>query len=129
MIFFLLFGVSCWSLWKARNEAIFTDILTTPEALSRRIMSWVNTIKKALIHVQSILPTKMVREVSWMPPPPKWLSLNSKDSVLPESGQSATGGMFHDADGRCLAPYNMNLWIFSINRAKLRGVVKGLQIA
>ncbi|CAN1792988.1 Putative ribonuclease H protein At1g65750 [Linum perenne] len=33
----LLFGVACWSLWKTRNEAIFTDIRTTPEALSYRI--------------------------------------------------------------------------------------------
>ncbi|CAN1217110.1 hypothetical protein LINPERPRIM_LOCUS898, partial [Linum perenne] len=115
----LLFGVACWSLWKTRNEAIFTDIRTTPEALSYRIRHWTATVGETLILEQFItpgLPAKTVVDVSWMPPPPEWVTLNFDDSVIPETGRAAAAGMFCDADGRCLAAFSMNLGICSITR-------------
>ncbi|CAN1342712.1 Putative ribonuclease H protein At1g65750, partial [Linum perenne] len=71
----LLFGVACWSLWKTRNEAIFTDIRTTPEALSYRIRHWTSTVGEALILALQSPPAKTVVDVSWMPPPPEWMNL------------------------------------------------------
>ncbi|CAN1144211.1 Putative ribonuclease H protein At1g65750 [Linum perenne] len=85
----LLFGVACWSLWKTRNEAIFTDIRTTPEALSYRIRHWTSTVGETLVLDQFITPgppAKTVVDVSWMPPPPEWVTLNSDGSVIPETG-------------------------------------------
>ncbi|CAN1227754.1 Putative ribonuclease H protein At1g65750 [Linum perenne] len=64
-----------------------------------------------------------------MPPPPEWVTLNSDGSVIPETGRAAAGGLFRDADGRCLAAFSMNLGICSITRAELRGAMTGLQIA
>ncbi|CAN1342708.1 Putative ribonuclease H protein At1g65750, partial [Linum perenne] len=129
----LLFGVACWSLWKTRNEAIFTDIRTTPEALSYRIRHWTSTVGEALILVDQFItpspPAKTVVDVSWMPPPPEWVTLNSDGFVIPETGRAAAGGLFRDADGRCLAAFSMNLRICSITRAELRGAMIGLQIA
>ncbi|CAN1121084.1 Putative ribonuclease H protein At1g65750 [Linum perenne] len=128
----LLFGVACWSLWKTRNEAIFTDIRTTPEALSYRIRHWTSTVGETLILDQFITPgppAKTVVDVTWMPPPPEWLTLNSDGSVIPETERAAAGGLFRDADGRCLAAFSMNLGICSITRAELRGAMTGLQIA
>ncbi|CAN1292678.1 Putative ribonuclease H protein At1g65750 [Linum perenne] len=92
----LLFGVACWSLWKTRNEAIFTDICTTSEALSYRIGHWTLTIGEALILDQSITlgpHAKTAVDVSWMPPPPEWVTLNSNGFVILETGRAATGGL------------------------------------
>ncbi|CAN1147840.1 Putative ribonuclease H protein At1g65750, partial [Linum perenne] len=128
----LLFGVACWSIWKTRNEAIFTNIRTTPEVLSYRIRHWTLTIGEALILDQSITlgpTTKLVVDVSWMPPPPEWVTLTSDGSVIPETGRAATRGMFRDADGRCLAAFSMNLWNCLITRAELRGAMTGIHIA
>ncbi|CAN1187260.1 hypothetical protein LINPERHAP2_LOCUS38629 [Linum perenne] len=91
----LLFGVACWSLRKTRNEFIFTDTRTTPEALSQRIM----------------------------------VALNSDGSVIPETGRTAIGSLFRDANGRCLVAYSMKMGICSITRDELRATVTGLQIA
>ncbi|CAN1342709.1 Putative ribonuclease H protein At1g65750, partial [Linum perenne] len=96
----LLFGVACWSLWKTRNEAIFTDIRTTPEALSYRIRHWTSTVGEALILVDQFItpspPAKTVVDVSWMPPPPEWVTLNSDGFVIPETGRAAAGGLDRD---------------------------------
>ncbi|CAH9053278.1 unnamed protein product [Cuscuta europaea] len=127
----LIFGVACWSLWKARNEVIFTDICTTPESLAQRIRHFVESIEEALILEQSThtcLPTKMMVDVSW-PLPPSWVALNSDRSVIPQTRRAAAGGLFRDSDGRCLAAYSMNLGICSITRAEMRDVVQGLHFA
>ncbi|CAN1163406.1 Putative ribonuclease H protein At1g65750 [Linum perenne] len=63
-----------------------------------------------------------------MPPPPQWVTLNSNSSVLRETGWVASGGLFRDVDGHCLAAYSMNLGICSITRAELRGPLTRLQI-
>ncbi|CAH9063024.1 unnamed protein product [Cuscuta europaea] len=128
----LLFGVACWSLWKARNEDIFTDIRITPESLAQRIRYWAESIEEALILDQSThtsLPTKMMVDVSWPPPPPAWVALNSDGSVIPETRRAAAGGLLCDSDGRCLAAYSMNLGFCSITRAEMRAVVQGLHFA
>ncbi|CAN1249087.1 Putative ribonuclease H protein At1g65750 [Linum perenne] len=68
-----------------------------------------------------------LKQISWEPAPPEWVTLNSDGSVLSESGQAAAGGLIRNSQGRCLAAFSMNLGKCSITRAELRGAVSGLQ--
>ncbi|CAN0908151.1 hypothetical protein LINGRAHAP2_LOCUS25150, partial [Linum grandiflorum] len=51
-------------------------------------------------------------------------SLNFNGSVIPETVQAVAGGLFRDADSRCLAAYSMNPRVFSITQAELSADVQ-----
>ncbi|CAN1758812.1 Putative ribonuclease H protein At1g65750 [Linum perenne] len=129
----LLFGVTCWWLWRARNDRVFNNKLTTAESLTRHIQAWVALVGDTLERDRFIShtgpPTRTGEFFSWEPAPPEWVTLNSDGSVLPETGQAAAGGLIRDHQGRCLAAFTMNLGKCSITRAELRGAVSGLQLA
>ncbi|CAI0421511.1 unnamed protein product [Linum tenue] len=129
----LEFGIICWSLWRTRNDRVFTGKIVTTETFLQRIRAWINFVRNAqdkdrLIH-SSRLPIRTEVEISWKPPPPEWVTLNSDGSVTTESGHAAVGGLIRDHTGRCLAAFAMNLGMCSITRAELRGVMEGLQLA
>ncbi|CAN1832077.1 Putative ribonuclease H protein At1g65750 [Linum perenne] len=129
----LLFGVTCWWLWRARNDRVFNNKLTTADGLTRHIQAWVALVGDTLDRDRFIShtgpPTRTGEQISWEPAPPEWVTLNSDGSVLSESGQAAAGGLIRNSQGRCLAAFSMNLGNCSITRAELRGAVSGLQLA
>ncbi|CAL1387079.1 unnamed protein product [Linum trigynum] len=84
--------------------------------------------KDRLVHSPN-LPARTEVEISWKPPPPEWVTLNSDGSVLQESGHAAAGGLIRDHTGSCSAAFAINLGICSVTRAELRGAVEGLQLA
>ncbi|CAN1257225.1 Putative ribonuclease H protein At1g65750, partial [Linum perenne] len=103
-------GVMCWYLWKSRNDRVFNNnSQTSPRELSNQILSWADTIRRTIT-------------VDWM-------VLNTDGSVLKESGSAAAGGLIRDALGRCLAAFSVNLGRCSITRAKLRGLIAGLDLS
>ncbi|CAN1785849.1 Putative ribonuclease H protein At1g65750, partial [Linum perenne] len=127
----LLLGVTCWWLWRARNDRVFNNKLTTADSLTRHIQAWVALVGDTLERDRFIShtgpPSRTGEYISWEPtPPPEWVSLNSDGSVLSESEQVAAGGLIRDYQGRCLAAFTMNLGKCSITRAELRGAVSGL---
>ncbi|CAI0443132.1 unnamed protein product [Linum tenue] len=67
--------------------------------------------------------------ISWKPPPPEWVCLNSGGSVLSESVLAAAGGLIRDHLGRCLSAFTLNLGACTITQAELRGAVEGLNLA
>ncbi|CAN1189170.1 Putative ribonuclease H protein At1g65750, partial [Linum perenne] len=95
----LLFGVTCWWLWRARNDRVFNNKLTTAESLTRHIQAWVALVGDTLERDRFIShtgpPTRTGEYFSWESAPPEWMNL-----------------------GKC-----------SITRAELRGAVSGLQLA
>ncbi|CAN1788863.1 Putative ribonuclease H protein At1g65750 [Linum perenne] len=95
----LLFGVTCWWLWRARNDRVFNNKLTTADSLTRHIQVWVALVGDTLERDQFIShtgpPTRTGELIAWEPAPPEWVTL-----------------------GKC-----------SITRAELRGAVSGLQLA
>ncbi|CAN1154137.1 Putative ribonuclease H protein At1g65750, partial [Linum perenne] len=129
----LLFGVTCWWLWRARNDRVFNNKLTTADSLTRHIQAWVALVGDTLERDRFIShtgpPTRTGEYISWEPASPEWVTLNSNGSVLSEFGQAAAGGLIRDYQGRCLAAFTINLGKCSITRAELRGVVSGLQLA
>ncbi|CAN1291599.1 Putative ribonuclease H protein At1g65750, partial [Linum perenne] len=106
----LLFRVTCWFLWRYRNDRVFNGKLTTAVTLTRHIQAWVALVGDTLDRDRSV--TDVV-------PPAR----------TEESGQAAAGGLIRDYQGHCLAAFSKNLGICSIIRAELRGVVSGLQLA
>ncbi|CAI0404027.1 unnamed protein product [Linum tenue] len=74
-------------------------------------------------------PARTEELISWKPPPPEWVTLNSDGSVHHGTGSAAAGGLLRDHSGRCIAAYTISLGICSITRAELRGAVEGLQLA
>ncbi|CAL1353889.1 unnamed protein product [Linum trigynum] len=129
----LSFGLICLSLWKTRNDRVFSNKTVTTEAFLQRIRAWINVVRTALdkdglVHMPT-LPTRTEAEISWKPPPPEWVTLNSDGSVLHDTGQAAAGGLLRDHTRRCLAAFACNLGYCSITQAELRGAVEGLQLA
>ncbi|CAN1799142.1 Putative ribonuclease H protein At1g65750 [Linum perenne] len=129
----LLFGVTCWWLWRARNDRVFNNKLTTADSLTRHIQVWVALVGDTLERDQFIShtgpPTRTGELIAWEPAPQEWVTLNSDGSVISASGQAAAGGLIRDHQGRCLAAFTLNLGKCSITRAELRGAVSGLQLA
>ncbi|CAN1773739.1 Putative ribonuclease H protein At1g65750 [Linum perenne] len=129
----LLFGVTCWWLWRSRNDRVFNNKLTTADSLTRHIQVWVALVGDTLERDRFIShtgpPTRTKEYSSWEPAPPEWVTLNSDGSVISKSGQAAAGGLIRDHQGRCLAAFTMNLGKCSITRAELRGAVSGLKLA
>ncbi|CAN1177321.1 Putative ribonuclease H protein At1g65750, partial [Linum perenne] len=129
----LLFGVTCWWLWHARNDRVFNNKLTTADSLTRHIQVWVALVGDTLERDRFIShigpPTRTGELIVWEPAPPEWVTLNSDGSVISASGHVAAGGLIRDHQGRCLAAFTLNLGKCSITRAELRGAVSGLQLA
>ncbi|CAL1392568.1 unnamed protein product [Linum trigynum] len=129
----LLFGIFCWSLWRTRNDRVFAGKVVSAEVFLHRVQAWVNVVQNAMDRDKEIQhpspPARTEEMISWTPPPPEWVTLNSEGSVNPESSHAAAGGLIRDHIGRCLAAFTMNLGICSVTRAELRGVAEGLQLA
>ncbi|CAL1355244.1 unnamed protein product [Linum trigynum] len=128
----LEFGVTCWSLWRTRNDRVFEGKIITLEAFLHRVRAWIPIVRTALdkdklIHKPS-LPARTEEMISWKPPPPEWVCLNPDGSVIHDTGLAAAGGLIRDHTGRCLTAFALNLRACTITQAELRGVVERLQV-
>ncbi|CAL1403678.1 unnamed protein product [Linum trigynum] len=125
-----MFGITCWSLWRTRNDRVFAGKVVSAEAFLQRVRAWINVVQTAMdndkaIH-QHCLPARTEELISWKPPPAEWVTLNTDGFVLPNSGHATAGGLIRDHLGRYFAAFAMNLGVCSITRAELRGAVEGL---
>ncbi|CAN1146372.1 Putative ribonuclease H protein At1g65750 [Linum perenne] len=128
----LIFGVTCWQLWKLRNERIFTDSHTPVAAATIKIGNWICSIKTAMEREISLMGNGRLREVvelAWDPGPTGWMVLNTDGSVSSDRRRATAGGLLRDAEGRCTLAYTMNLGYCSITRAEMRGALRGLKLA
>ncbi|CAN1822383.1 Putative ribonuclease H protein At1g65750 [Linum perenne] len=126
----LQFGITCWYLWKARNERIFTGSTESAAAVAFKSSRWRETVQNALTRDTGILDGRSPREsvdIGWQAGRPGWVILNSDGSVV--QGRAAAGGILRDDEGRGLLAYSMNLGICSITRAEIRGALEGIRRA
>ncbi|CAN1184265.1 Putative ribonuclease H protein At1g65750 [Linum perenne] len=128
----LLFGLICWSLWKTRNERVFSELRLPASSVAARIKAWAVIVKGAM--ETNLLPADPGKryvpiQIAWEPGRQGWVVLNSDGSVLHPSSKAAAGGLIRDELGRCLMAFSYNLGRCSITRAELRGAVHGLSIA
>ncbi|CAN1143560.1 Putative ribonuclease H protein At1g65750, partial [Linum perenne] len=124
--------ITCWYLWKARNEWVFAGTNTSASATAIRIQSWHSTVISTVKHQELIVkkkPERVRADIAWEPGEEGWVVLNTDGSVLADCSKAAAGGLIRSADGRCLSAFYINLGRCSIMRAELRGVIEGLQRA
>ncbi|CAN1757951.1 Putative ribonuclease H protein At1g65750 [Linum perenne] len=92
----LLLGITCWHLWKARNEMIFEGADQPALSLVRKITNWSVVVSKAAgrLNQSRLLNKGKARvDIAWEPGPAGWLVLNTDGSVINPSGIAAAGGV------------------------------------
>ncbi|CAN1170479.1 Putative ribonuclease H protein At1g65750 [Linum perenne] len=128
----LKLGITCWYLWKSRNEWIFSNLNNSAATTAAKINSWSQTVQAAFVsspkHVK-INPDRDRVDIAWEPGPPGWVVLNTDGSVSAQSGRAAAGGLIRNEAGFCLSAFAINLGKCSITRAELRGAITGLEHA
>ncbi|CAN1184835.1 Putative ribonuclease H protein At1g65750 [Linum perenne] len=111
------FGVTCWYLWRSRNERIFETISTSPASVAVKARSWSGEVARALSNDASWITgsnQRVMTEIFWEPGP---------------EGRASAGGLLRDSSGRTLRAFTANLGRCSITRAELRAALIGLMIA
>ncbi|CAN1782224.1 Putative ribonuclease H protein At1g65750 [Linum perenne] len=128
----LLLGVTCWYLWKARNELTFEDTMMSAPSLARKSCSWAAAMISALEHMgrsDLVSTSKRKVNIAWDHGPSGWMVLNTDGSVIVPSGSSVGGGLVRDEWSRCRLAFSSNVGTCSITRAELRGIATGLGLA
>ncbi|CAN0919129.1 Putative ribonuclease H protein At1g65750, partial [Linum grandiflorum] len=128
----LIFGVTLWSLWKTRNNEVFTNTTTTPLATSSRILAWLQIVSDAHSCMNSVIDgggTIVERDIRWKPGPEGWMTLNTDGSVQGRSSKASASGLLRDASGYFHAAFTHNLGSCSITRVEMCGLITGLETA
>ncbi|CAN1179328.1 Putative ribonuclease H protein At1g65750, partial [Linum perenne] len=126
------FGVTCWYLWRSRNDRIFGNISIPAASVAYKAANWAREVAQAMSQDASWIigrDQSVATEISWDPGPEDWTTINSDGSFISESGKASAGGLLRDSSGRPLKAFTANLGICSITRAELRGALIGLMIA
>lgn len=78
----IMFGTSCWYLWKWRNAWIFEGKYATVEGKLNAILSFASVIVKNCGKIGNGIEILESRKeeilVDWIAPPHGWLTLNSR---------------------------------------------------
>ncbi|CAN1164087.1 Putative ribonuclease H protein At1g65750, partial [Linum perenne] len=125
----ILFGITCWQIWKARNSRIFSNSYPTTVSVAIRSQFWTNNVKDATkreCFLSTVQHSRQEAEIAWDPGPVGWVTLNSDGSVDSSRAEATAGGLVRDNQGRCILAYTMNLGRCSITRAEMRGAIEGL---
>lgn len=123
----LMFATILWYLWKWRCASIFQPDFCRPdrpvEVISNYVWDWLKANEEFCIRrILTIL------RISWLPPIARSVKLNT-DSSCTLHGTIAAGGLIRDDQGNWLLGYTMSIGRGTIQRAELRGVLEGLQLA
>ncbi|CAI0435089.1 unnamed protein product, partial [Linum tenue] len=115
------------------NDRVFANKVVSVEVFHQRVLAWLTVVRNAMdkdmiVH-HPCPPARTEELISWKPPPPEWVTLNSDGSVHQDSDSAAAGGLIRDHLGYCIAAFACNLGICSITQAELRGAAEGLQLA
>jgi hypothetical protein len=104
--------ISCWYIWKARNEELFSDTLWE----DWKVLNLTNTHHEA-------------RLVSWKPPSGAAVKLNVDGSSLGNPGRSGFGGLIRDTNGNWLLGFSGSCGITTNINAELQAIFYGLEKA
>ncbi|CAN1762169.1 Putative ribonuclease H protein At1g65750 [Linum perenne] len=127
-----IIGITAWYLWRARNEAIFSNSSTRLAQLVLKITCWAKSVAEAFNREARCSVGRNVRqwrEIAWEPGPPRWVTVNTDGSVHPSTRKAAAGGLIRDYEGRGLVAFTLNLGTGTITRAVIRAALTGLSLA
>ncbi|CAN1804498.1 Putative ribonuclease H protein At1g65750 [Linum perenne] len=128
-----VFGITCWLLWKARNERIFEGKSTSVHGILEQGRFWLNASSSAYQSVVALKQTQgnegSIAQIYWTPAQEPTFTLNTDGSVKVSAQRAAAGGCLRNSEGRVIDVFAANLGNCSITRAELTGVVIGLERA
>ncbi|KAF7814111.1 putative ribonuclease H protein At1g65750 family [Senna tora] len=127
----ILFGATCWKVWKWRNDFIFNNGKSSVGDPVLHIQQYCRFVISAFSSVDKERQNRRAAvKIAWKPPPEEWVKINVDGSVDPSSfGSSACGGVLRDRDGNFLCGFIRNVGSCSIILADLWGILSGLQVA
>ncbi|KAF7838891.1 ribonuclease H [Senna tora] len=129
------FAITCWSLWRWRNEHVFglndgahTDIFFT---IIQRVRNCRSDFGSLLSNAKK-KPDRVVKHIRWLPPEAGWVKVNvdgACSSKGRDHGHAACGGVVRDENGNYMVGFLKNLGSCSPIQAELWGVHSGLSTA
>ncbi|KAF7827616.1 MLP-like protein 28 [Senna tora] len=126
----LIFGSTCWFIWKQRNTCVFYGVQDNAMALLSHIRAHVNYLREAYSHNIEVASKPLHRNimVSWVPPEEGWLKFNFDGSQRLNSNKISCGGVFRDHNGSWVTGFYRNLRVGDSLQAEMWGLLLGIKL-
>lgn len=116
-----------WHIWRAPNLYIFEHKNLPVQAIQNQAHIYYQDTVKAFANRAPSSGSRTLRFVSWLPPPPGCVKLNTDGSRL-DTGYAAAGGLLRDHLGTWISGFVVNIGITSSYNAELWGLLHGLRL-
>ncbi|KAF7807476.1 hypothetical protein G2W53_039637 [Senna tora] len=126
----VLFAITCWTMWKMRNEEVFQDTGQSSVDPVFYILHLTNISKKAYMQKQQQLSTRtrVERVVKWCKPEEGWVKVNSDGASKSNRHGAACSVVIRNDAGGFLAGFMRNLGDCEAVCAELWGLKCGLEV-
>ena len=128
-----LFSVTCWWLWRWRNERSFNAEPRIPIDQVSFVFARVKEVRDAFLRDQCPNSghggTRQEILVKWQCPSVGWVKLNTDGASKGNPGKAGAGGVIRGHRGEVFEMFAMNCGECSCTRAELLAVMRGLIVA
>ena len=128
-----MFSVTCWWLWKWRNDRSFQTTPRIPVDQISFLFARVRQIDLAMKrHAESHniqRPGRCERYIRWYHLGVGWVKLNTDGASKGNPGPAGAGGLIRGHRGELFEVFAMNCGSCSCTRAELLAVLRGLMVA
>lgn len=125
----LVFGVTCWALWKDRNSLVFSNVSNMGDGLWSSICNQAHFIannfakpQQSISHFRSSAPS------SWSKPPQGWMRLYVDRAFDSRNGNSACDRILRNSEGQFVKGFCCKVTSSNALWAKLWGIYSSLKL-
>ncbi|KAK2380517.1 phragmoplast orienting kinesin [Trifolium repens] len=106
-----IWATACFLLWKWRNKTLHDDEFVIPEKPWQVIVEYVNTYKASMAAEELTRYSRDQSEVniSWLPPPPGWIAMNTDGAAKTSERRAGCGGVLRNDNGTWIAGFTKAL--------------------
>ncbi|KAF7826704.1 non-LTR retroelement reverse transcriptase-like [Senna tora] len=122
------FGITCWLVWKQRNQWVFNGKHEEAGALSSIVNIYLNNVNQAL-NINATGNQLQLKDYIWHPPPNDVIKVNVDGSFLANNLAMSCGGVARDCYGNWLYGYSKSLGKGCSAYAELWSIYFGLSTA
>lgn len=115
----ILFGLTVWSLWEARNRMVFTNASFSVWDVWKRVTTPELEVRSVMSQLPHLMKNYSQRLVGWSCPPSSWIKCNVDGSCKQGGAHAGCGGVFRDAYGSWRGAFLRNLGTCSVLYAEL----------
>ncbi|KAL4329123.1 hypothetical protein AHAS_Ahas13G0268600 [Arachis hypogaea] len=116
------FLVTCWWLWKWRNQEIFNPPFQRPMQPLPFILKQVKQIQEAF-KKEGQRQNKIETNICWECPPEDWMKVNTDGVAKENPGMAGCGGLIRNYQGRWIAGFVANISYCTAYYAELWGFI------